>query len=257
MNLVINARDAMPDGGVIGVSSRNEHVGRDNELGLALGDYVVVTVEDSGAGIPPEIIGQVMEPFFTTKDIGKGTGLGLSMVYGFAEQSGGTMRIHSRVGEGTRVEIWLPRAPDMVDVDEVPNVRELAKIEPSAGLRILLADDHVGVRATTAALLEDLGHSVVEASDGPTLLSLLESGPTDFDLIISDYAMPLVSGTDVIQTARILCPQMPCILITGYADTQSIGRKPDDVQILAKPFNPQQLCDAIRRAAGPRALAAE
>ena len=258
MNLIINARDAMPDGGIIGVASRNERAGPDNELNLATGDYVVLSVEDSGGGIPPEIIGQVMEPFFTTKDIGKGTGLGLSMVYGFAEQSGGTMRIHSRVGEGTKVEVWLPRGPDLAAADDAPEILELARAESGGPLRILLADDHVGVRATTAALLQDLGHHVVEAPDGPGLISLLESAPSEFDLIISDYAMPLVSGTDVIHSARGLCPEMPCILITGYADTHTIGRKPDDVQILAKPFNPKQLCDAIDRATGERrAVAAE
>jgi signal transduction histidine kinase len=246
MNLVINARDAMPDGGSIEVSGANREIRFEDELGLKPGDYVVLTVKDTGSGIAPEILEQVMEPFFTTKDVGKGTGLGLSMVYGFAQQSGGTMRIHSSVGEGTRVEIWLPRAPDDADIRPNEEASRAASLKFERSLHILVADDHDGVRATTTALLEDLGHEIVEAVDGPGLLALLEAAPNDFDLIISDYAMPLVSGTDVINRARKLCPGVPCIIITGYAETTSIARRPVDVQVLAKPFTLQQLSDAIR-----------
>src|SRR3546814_632215 len=111
MNLIINARDAMPEGGEITISGENRKIGSDNDLGLPAGPYVLLAVTDSGCGIAPEILEQVLEPFFTTKDVGKGTGLGLSMVYGFAKQSGGAIDIQSKLGEGTRVEIWLPRAP--------------------------------------------------------------------------------------------------------------------------------------------------
>ena len=245
MNLIINARDAMPDGGAILVSGENREVRFEDELGLPTGDYVVLSVADKGCGIPPEILEQVMEPFFTTKDVGKGTGLGLSMVYGFAQQSGGTMRIQSAVGAGTRVEIWLPRAPATAAVAAPRSINRPSPVASQTPLKILLADDHGGVRATTVALLEDLGHEVVEAVDGPSLLSLLEEAPQDFDLIISDYAMPLVSGTDVINSARALRPGVPCIIITGYAETGSIARRPEDVQVLAKPFTLQQLSDAI------------
>jgi len=258
MNLVINARDAMPDGGTITVSGANREIRFEDELGLAPGDYVVLSVKDDGSGIPPEILEQVMEPFFTTKDVGKGTGLGLSMVYGFAQQSGGTMRIDSVVGKGTDVEIWLPRAPEGTETKTDNDEGKAASLEFKKSLRILVADDHEGVRATTAALLQDLGHQIVEAEDGPSLLCLLEAAPNDFDLIISDYAMPLVSGTDVINRARILCPDVPCIIITGYAETTSIARRPADVQVLAKPFTLQQLSDAIRNAVNEdRAVAAE
>ena len=258
MNLIINARDAMPDGGVITVSGANVTAGDDEEVGLPRGDYVVLAVRDTGCGIAPGMLEQVMEPFFTTKDVGKGTGLGLSMVYGFAQQSGGAMRIDSTIGQGTCVEIWLPRAPEAAETGSLP--------VPAAGndgvltspLRILLADDHPGVRATTAALLQDLGHSVVEADDGPSLLLRMGETPDGYDLIISDYAMPLVSGTDVIHGARNLCPEVPCIIITGYADTESIARRPDDVQVLAKPFTPDQLTSAIRAAVCQKqAVAAE
>jgi CheY-like chemotaxis protein len=207
---------------------------------------VVLTVADKGCGISPELLGQVMEPFFTTKDVGKGTGLGLSMVYGFAKQSGGAFRIDSTVGEGTRAEIWLPRAPAEA---AGPRVRKHA--EPSGEarvrpLKVLLVDDHDGVRHTTAGLLSDLGHEVVEASDGPEVLALLADGAAECDLLITDYAMPHVSGAEVIRQARELRPDLPAIIITGYADASSISRRPEDVAVLSKPFTPDQLTAAIR-----------
>lgn len=247
MNLIINARDALPEGGTISVAGKNRAISADNDLGLPKGDYVVLSVSDDGCGIPADIVEQVMEPFFTTKDVGKGTGLGLSMVYGFAKQSGGAIRIDSEVGRGTSVEIWLPRAPEASRKIALASGTALAEAD-QAPLRILLADDHPGVRATTAALLEDFGHSVVEASDGPALIASLEADPVGYDLIISDYAMPLVSGTDVIKKARAILPAVPCIIITGYAETESISYRPDDVQVLAKPFSPEQLAEAIATA---------
>jgi PAS domain S-box-containing protein len=244
MNLIINARDAMPDGGHIAVSGENRSVGPGAEFGLRPGDYVVVAVSDSGEGIPAEIIEQVMEPFFTTKEVGKGTGLGLSMVYGFAKQSGGAVGIRSTVGKGTTVEIWLPRAPEAEKMkDVVLAIDEEGDQQP---LRILLVDDHDGVRTTTAALLSDLGHEVTEASDGPAVLELLHSKPSAYDLIISDYAMPHVSGADVLKRAREVRPGMPGIIITGYADAQQISSRPVDVPVLNKPFTPDQLRRAIR-----------
>jgi PAS domain S-box-containing protein len=258
MNLIINARDAMPDGGVISISGENRTIDAGNELGLPRGDYVLLCVTDTGCGIPAERIEQVMEPFFTTKDVGKGTGLGLSMVYGFAKQSGGAINIDSQVGQGTRVEIWLPRAPEAAETQRPQQPARNLPASGPRGLRILLADDHSGVRATTSALLQDLGHKVVEVGDGPSLLATLEKAPTEFDLIISDYAMPLVSGAEVIEKARVLRPEVPCILITGYAETESISRRPDDVPVLAKPFSPQQMSEAIRTATcRPDAVAAE
>jgi len=265
MNLIINARDSMPDGGTIRIVGENRRIGKSNgasaggeELGLPAGDYVMLAVVDSGCGIAPEMVEQVMEPFFTTKDVGKGTGLGLSMVYGFARQSNGTIRIDSNVGKGTRVEIWLPRAPDeSVDSAEQPADRQTERTGACAvsptGLNVLLVDDHLGVRATTAALLEDLGHFVTQAGDGPEMLELLKKTPDRFDLIISDYAMPRLSGADVVHQAREIRPEMPAILITGYADSGSIARRPDDVHVLAKPFSTDQMCAAITSAAGAAA----
>jgi CheY-like chemotaxis protein len=255
INLILNSRDAMPDGGVITVTGSNQTIEGENELDLPRGDYVVLAVRDTGCGIAPEMIEQVMEPFFTTKDVGKGTGLGLSMVYGFARQSGGSLRIDSRLGEGTSVEIWLPRAREHAPA-VVRKVNGAAEQHVQARLRILLADDHAAVRTTTAAMLQDLGHEVREVGDGPGLISLLEGPRQDYDLVISDYAMPLVSGADVIDRARSLWPDLPCILITGYAETQSIARRPEDVPVLVKPFTPEQMSEAIRTATR-QAIAAE
>ncbi|MFC7498543.1 response regulator [Enterovirga sp. GCM10030262] len=247
MNLIINARDAMPEGGEICVAGENRLVSMDNDLGIPAGDYVLIAVTDTGCGIAPEIMEQVLEPFFTTKDIGKGTGLGLSMVYGFAKQSGGAIDIESEVGGGTRVEIWLPRAPESSKDAAAPaTAPEIAPRDGQArSLNILLVDDHNGVRMATAGILGDLGHKVTEASDGPELLALLGDDPDAFDLIICDYAMPLVSGIDVVEGARKLRPGLPGIIVTGYADAQSIARRPENVPVLNKPFTPEQMNQAI------------
>jgi PAS domain S-box-containing protein len=248
MNLIINARDAMPDGGTIRVTGSNVEVNAEGELGVPPGQYVVLAVTDQGCGIAPDILEQVMEPFFTTKDVGKGTGLGLSMVYGFAKQSGGAIRIDSKVGEGTRVEIWLPRAPAALqsEVAATSSERAAEPLTPAGPLRVLLVDDHAGVRATTAAMLEDLGHEVSQSASGAELLATLAEDPDGFDVIVSDYAMPLVSGADVIRRAREIVPGMPGIIITGYADIQSISKRPEDVTVLTKPFTPDQLAAALR-----------
>jgi PAS domain S-box-containing protein len=255
MNLIINARDAMPDGGTIAVQAENRPLTGDNGSGLPAGDYVVLTVSDSGCGIPPELLEQVMEPFFTTKGVGKGTGLGLSMVYGFAKQSGGAFRMSSTLGVGTRAELWLPRGTD----EARTGASGETAAAPAAAVRaltVLLVDDHEGVRATTAALLSDLGHSVIEASDGPEVLAKLSADPEACDLLITDYAMPHVSGAEVIRQARDVRPGLPAIIITGYADSTAIGRRPDDVMVLAKPFTPDQLRAAMASAAGTAGTAA-
>ena len=242
MNLIINARDAMPDGGTITVTGRNARAEAEGPLELPAGDYVVFAVADRGSGIPAEILEQVTEPFFTTKDVGKGTGLGLSMVYGFARQSGGAIDIVSRVGEGTQVELWLPRAssPAAAEEEEAPSVA--AQVPP---LRILLVDDHEAVRETTAGMLCDMGHQVEASADGPTMLRALEAAPSAYDLIITDYAMPQMSGGDMLKQARKLRPNIPGIIISGYADSGSISRTPSEIVVLTKPFTADQIIAAI------------
>ncbi len=224
--------------------------------GLSAGEYVVLTVADTGCGISPEHARAGDGALLHHQGVGKGTGLGLSMVYGFAKQSGGAFHLRSRMGEGTRAEIWLPRAGD----EEARSTGKAEKAAAAAAVRrldILLVDDHEGVRETTAALLRDLGHDVVQAGDGPELLALLDGADgVACNLLISDYAMPHVSGAEVIRQARETRPDLPAILITGYADAQSISRRPEGVQILAKPFTPDQLASAIAAAVVDKAPAA-
>ncbi len=243
MNLIINARDAMPDGGLISISAQNQEIGEANDVALPAGEYLVLAVQDRGCGIEPAILEQVLEPFFTTKDVGKGTGLGLSMVYGFAQQSGGGISIKSAVGNGTRVEIWLPRAPELAAgaSERTAEIEGIPDDVDQGSLNVLLVDDHASVRTTTAALLRDLGHAVDEAIDGREAVSLLEKDPGRFDLLVTDYAMPLMSGTELIDRARQIRPSLPALIITGYADAQSISRRPDDVLVLGKPFSPEQM----------------
>jgi PAS domain S-box-containing protein len=245
MNLIINARDAMPEGGTITVSGANGRAEPGNSLGLPPGDYVRLAVVDSGSGIPADMLEQVTEPFFTTKDVGKGTGLGLSMVYGFARQSGGAIHIESKVDEGTRAEIWLPRAPAARPGREAPpgaSADDGGAVRP---LRILLVDDHEAVRETTAGLLCDMGHEVESAGNGPALLAMLKAAPAAYDLIVTDYAMPLMSGSDMLREARRIRPDLPGVIISGYADSQSISRKPSEVVVLTKPFTLDQMSAAI------------
>ena len=255
MNLVINARDAMPDGGGISMSARNAEVGEAGELGLPPGRFVVFSVEDTGVGIGPELLEQVMEPFFTTKEVGKGTGLGLSMVYGFVKQSGGAIQIRSALGEGTRVEIWLPEhQPDPTsDVQGKARSPKAANVARAQPLRLLLVDDHDGVRATTAAMLEDLGHTVTQAAEGDEALAVLAADPDAYDVVVSDYAMPHLSGAELIRRARELRPELPAMIITGYADSQSIARRPEGVIVLAKPFTPDLISAALTATAARQA----
>jgi signal transduction histidine kinase len=245
VNLIINARDAMPDGGTVAIIAQNRILAEDELPGLRPGNYIRVAVQDTGTGISPEHIEKVMEPFFTTKDVGKGSGLGLSMVYGFAKQSDGAFRIDSKVGRGTTAELWLPRAPETASTQAAAAPeRPRREVVP---MRILLVDDHAEVRCTTAAVLEDSGHFVVQASNGAEALDLLKMRDCDFDLLITDYAMPHLSGTDFLRQARELCPNVRALLITGYAEAEMIRDKPDGVETLLKPFTPALLDATLSR----------
>ena len=246
VNLIINARDAMPDGGTVTIVAENRDVAAGAISGLETGDYVRLTVEDTGTGIATEDLQKVMEPFFTTKEVGKGSGLGLSMVYGFAQQSNGAFRLESQIARGTRAELWLPRAPEVALRERVP--RPAPPAAPQRALKILLVDDHPEVRSTTAAVLADSGHDVVEAENGAEALALLKNRSCDFDLLITDYAMPHLSGTEFLRGARELCPGVPALLITGYAEADMIRDKPEGIETLLKPFTPAILAAAIAKA---------
>lgn len=244
MNLIFNARDAMPSGGTISVRARNHSIQVDCE-DLSAGDYVVVTVNDTGSGIAPEILPKVIEPFFTTKAVGKGTGLGLSTTYGFARQSGGTLRIDSVLGQGTSMELWLPRSPEQVE-DQPLESREPRRVEHGQALpSVLLVDDSTSLRKLTAQSLRDRGFEVTTAAGGAEALAFIEKEPRRFDVIVTDFAMPLISGLDVIRIARNLRRDWPAIMISGYIDADAIEGRPADVTLLSKPFSDGALVDSI------------
>jgi PAS domain S-box-containing protein len=253
VNLIINARDAMPSGGTVTVIAENREV-REAELpGVDAGEYVRICVADTGTGIAPDHIEKVLEPFFTTKEVGKGSGLGLSMVYGFAKQSNGAFRLETELGTGTSAELWLPRAPRSALREAEPAPEPESR--PLRPLKVLLVDDHPEVRSTTAALLEDYGHEVRQAEDGAAALTALKKRKCDFDLLITDYAMPHLSGTDFLREARLLCPDVAALLITGYAEIEMIRDRPANVEVLLKPFTPTKLEAALARCCGEEAAA--
>jgi PAS domain S-box-containing protein len=248
LNLIINARDAMPDGGTILISAQNRSSEGDVDLEIPLGDYVVLSVTDAGCGIDPQDLEKVMEPFFTTKEVGKGTGLGLSMVYGFARQSGGGFRLRSSLGEGTTAEIWLPRASGAAQSKPAAEA-PAAACAPLQGLSILLIDDHDEVRATTAEMLKDLGHQVVQASSGEEALGVLAQDGGSWDLVVSDYAMPNLSGIELVRRARETRPDLPALIVTGYAEGETIGGDGMNIGVLFKPFSPEALSAAVNEVA--------
>lgn len=229
LNLCINARDAMAENGMLTLSTRNETVEEGQVTDLGQGDYVVISVADTGSGMPPEILSRVLEPFFTTKEVGKGTGLGLSMVYGLAQQSGGTVTIKSTVGVGTTVELYLSKTS--TDEISAPD-QEVSPDGPTEKVRILLVDDDAEVRTVTSAYLNEMGHRVVEAADGAAALEILKNDH-QLDLLIADFAMPGMTGLELAEKARKLHPEVGILLVTGYADPE---RMPENYPVLHKPF---------------------
>jgi PAS domain S-box-containing protein len=244
LNLAINARDAMPDGGVLTFSTRPIRIAGDPEL--ADGDYVELTIADTGIGMPPDVLDRAFEPFFTTKEVGKGTGLGLSMVYGMARQSGGAARIASTPGAGTAVSLLFRKADEAVteaapDADE-PGVSPRAP----APLSILVIDDDPDVRSFIAASLEEQGYKVRQAGDGRA--GLAEIAREAADLVIVDFIMPGLSGAEVASRILAEVPGQPLLFVSGYSETEAVKRTAPDAPLLAKPFRADALHKAVRGA---------
>ncbi len=241
LNLAVNARDAMPKGGAIVIAAKEETVAGATDL--KDGNYVCLSVTDNGFGMDEATRRRALEPFFTTKGIGKGTGLGLSMVHGMIQQSGGRFALRSREGEGTTVELWLPVAASGADHDQLR-----ADTRPFNGkdgpLRILAVDDDALVLLNTAAMLEDLGHTVLEATSGKSALEIIRRGDT-IDLVITDQAMPHMTGSDLAAAIRLEKPDMPIILATGFAELPP--GVDEGLPKLSKPFLQQQLADVIAK----------
>jgi len=244
LNLAVNARDAMPKGGSVSIAAREENVVAAPDL--KAGRYVCLSVTDDGCGMDETTHRRALEPFFTTKGVGKGTGLGLSMVHGMIQQSGGRFVLESKKGEGTRVELWLPVAA--ADGD---HAREPADAKPLNGregpLRILAVDDDALVLLNTAAMLEDLGHTVLEATSGMSALEIIRR-EDNIDLVITDQAMPYMTGSDLAAVIRAEKPDLPIILATGFAELPPGAD--EGLPKLSKPFRQQQLADTIAKTVG-------
>jgi PAS domain S-box-containing protein len=235
VNLVVNARDAMPEGGDIVIGAERCVYNGDKR------QFVCLTVTDAGEGMDPETLARAVEPFFTTKGVGKGTGLGLSMVQGMAEQCGGRFKLESEPGKGTKAKVWLPAAEGASRASSQPP----AAVPRTRPLRILAVDDDPIVLLNTATVLADMGHSVLQAETAPAALSLLAEN--EVDLLITDYAMPLMSGGELIDRARQTHPDLKVIVVSGYADVPEGAVL--DVPRLAKPFTDAELAEAIAAAA--------
>ena len=247
LNLCINARDAMPDGGslTIEIANRSLDPVDARERDMAPGDYVTISVCDTGTGMTPEVRAKAFDPFFTTKPLGEGTGLGLSMIYGFVRQSGGQVRVHSAVGHGTTMRLFLPRHDAAPAEDEHA---EAATRQSGDGEVILVIEDEPTVRILVAELLGEAGYSAIEAADGPSGLKLLQSDAR-IDLLITDVGLPGgMNGRQVADAARALRPDLKVLFITGYAETAVIrdGQLDRGMGLITKPFELDTLTARIR-----------
>jgi CheY-like chemotaxis protein len=233
LNLALNARDAMAEGGKLSISAAREQAPADL-TGNASGDFVCISVSDTGDGMDETTLKRAAEPFYTTKGVGKGTGLGLSMVHGLTAQSGGAMRLFSRLGEGTTVKLWFPVAA----AHEGARAKHIESApKRSRPCRILLVDDDPLVLASTAAMLEDDGHSVATADSGRHALEALRVQVVD--IVITDQAMPEMTGIDLARNVRRIWPSLPVILVSGHPNLPAS----DELRVpcLAKPFHPAAL----------------
>jgi CheY-like chemotaxis protein len=244
LNLAVNARDAMPDGGAISITASEATVDDRKPDGLAPGRYVKLAVVDTGTGMDAATLARATEPFFTTKGVGKGTGLGLSMIHGLAEQMKGELVLRSSVGHGTTAELWLPVTEVRQHAVAVPAPAPESVDQPPRDLRVLVVDDDCLVLMNTTALLEDMGYGVTEANSAAEALALFNDG-TAFDLLITDQAMPGMVGTQLIEKTRELVPDLPVILASGYGELPEAALH--NVIKLAKPFGQAQLAAAIRK----------
>ncbi|MDQ2804669.1 MAG: ATP-binding protein [Pseudomonadota bacterium] len=243
LNLAINARDATPDGGCLTIATAHVALARPKlVVDLPAGDYVMISVADTGSGMAEEVQARAFEPFFTTKGPGRGSGLGLSQVYGFVRQSGGATAIESAVGAGTIIRIYLPRAADTTRQPQPPPASRVPALAARpTGSRILLLDDDPAVRRPTAALLREVGYDVTEAATSAAALREIDQAPA-FRLIIVDYAMPDVRGDQFARMARTRQPRLPVLFVTGNADPTPLR---DERWLLVKPFRAALLVKTI------------
>jgi signal transduction histidine kinase len=234
LNLAVNARDAMADGGTLRISATSEMIGPHHRSKLKAGTYVRLSVADTGVGMDDVTLAKAIEPFFSTKGVGKGTGLGLSMVHGLASQLGGAMSLSSKLGLGTNVELWLPissESPNALSVSV-----DAARSTKAAGTALLVDDEEV-VRMSTAEMLAELGYEVVEAPSAEEALRLFNRG-IHFDVLITDHLMPGMTGVDLARAIRESRPHTPVLIVSGYAEAEGVA---PDLPRLTKPFRLPEL----------------
>jgi PAS domain S-box-containing protein len=249
LNLAVNARDAMPGGGVVTLEAANAVIDETSEIGLPPGAYVRIAVVDEGEGMSEATLARATEPFYTTKGVGKGTGLGLPMVHGLAEQSGGRLALYSQPGEGTRIEIWLPQADEARTIMAAAHTLR-CDAQVAGSLTILAVDDDELVLTNTAAMLEDVGHRVIVAASAEGALEAL--GRHRVDLVITDYAMPKATGLELAQEIEARHPGLPVVLATGYAELPP--GQGEALPRLAKPYSQAelvQLLETVRPGVAP------
>jgi two-component system cell cycle sensor histidine kinase/response regulator CckA len=266
VNLAVNARDAMPDGGKLSVRTGNVTAEESTQLaykGMPSAEYVRIDVTDTGTGIPPEIVDKIFEPFFSTKEVGKGTGLGLSTVYGIVKQTGGFVYVDSETGKGTSFRIFLPRhhVEPEVAADPVASHGAAkdapAETKPRTDLTgqgtILLVEDEEGLRSLNARGLRSRGYSVIEASNGVEALEALEEKNGAVDLVVSDVVMPEMDGPTLLKTMRGTNPDLKIIFVSGYAEDAFEKSLPENQQFafLPKPFTLSQLVAAVKETMTP------
>ena len=249
LNLAINARDAMPDGGKLIIETNNAHLDSAyvaHQRDVRAGQYVCIGVTDTGTGMSPETIAKAFDPFFTTKPIGQGTGLGLSMIYGFARQSEGYAKIYSELGQGTTFKLYLPRyRGDAGDDDALPEINGAHSAE--IGETILVVEDEPVVRGLVVELLTDLGYRTLEASDGPKGLEMLQSRHK-IDLLITDIGLPGLNGRQVADAGRLLRPGLKILFMTGYAENAALasGFLDHGMAMITKPFAMEAFATRVR-----------
>ena len=248
LNLAINARDAMPDGGTLTIETRNVRldIAATAAMGITPGNYVCIAVSDTGIGMSPDVAAQAFEPFFTTKLLGQGTGLGLSMIYGFVRQSGGCAKIYSELGHGTTVKLYLPQFGD-------DDLRDLMEARPETfhtahdGEVVLVVEDEASVRSLIVEVLDSLGYATLEAADGPSGLEILRSDRR-VDLLVTDMGLPGLNGRQVADGGRERRPGLKVLFMTGYAENAAVatGFLKPGMNLITKPFNLEALAERIK-----------
>jgi nitrogen-specific signal transduction histidine kinase len=251
LNLAINARDAMPMGGKLRISLHNRRADHSSPAGLTPGDYVLVSISDTGTGMDDATIAQAFDPFFTTKGVGIGSGLGLPMVQGFAAQSGGAVHLRSKLGEGTTVELWLPQAIE--SPLGTSNANPSGSVIPQGRANVLLCDDDRDVRRFLSELLKSDGYTVREASTPEEALRIFEDGVA-VDLLVVDYAMPGIDGLELIRQAWRKRPSLKTLLITG--DAGAVGGDVAGAPLLRKPFRPAEFLQTVATILAAQSVAA-